>query len=182
MKKTSRSENRHGAPCGKGAISPIVPTAVDCRGSRRRGSDRSVSVRLPEELGRSFRDHDRRRVGVTADDRRHDRRVDDSKAVDTVHLQVWIDDRAPGIRTHATRSHRVVDGLRSLAHELPELVVCPGGVSRPQLSVDGTRERRRAAGSRARGGHPRSRRGDHCRSGRLSSAARCVAQQTGQPT
>ena len=44
-------------------------------------------------IGRALlADHDRRRRGVAADERRHDRRVDDPKAVEPVDPQLRVDD------------------------------------------------------------------------------------------
>ena len=39
-----------------------------------------------------FADHDRRRIGIVADDLRHDRGIGDAKASDAVHLEPRIDD------------------------------------------------------------------------------------------
>src|SRR5919109_1739908 len=45
------------------------------------------------QIRRLLGDHDRWRIGVTAHDRRHDRRVHDSQRLDSVHAEMWIDDR-----------------------------------------------------------------------------------------
>jgi hypothetical protein len=45
-----------------------------------------------------FPDHDGRRIGVAADQRRHDGGVDHPQSCDTVHFQLWID-----------HGHRIVD-------------------------------------------------------------------------
>ena len=44
-----------------------------------------------DQIGALFSDHDGRRVGVAADDRRHHRGIDDAQADE--YLRAWLDDR-----------------------------------------------------------------------------------------
>jgi len=64
-----------------------------------------------DQIGALFSDHDGRRVGVAADDRRHHRGVDDAQAVDAAHVQRGIDDRI-FIDAHRACADGVVFGLR----------------------------------------------------------------------
>ena len=69
---------------------------------------RAASIIVGALLG----DHDHRRIGVAADDRRHDRGVDDAQAIDTAHAQAGRrpppSDRYPSCRCRPgdTRSPR----------------------------------------------------------------------------
>jgi hypothetical protein len=47
-----------------------------------------------DEIGGLLADHDTGRVGVAADEVRHDRGIGDAQALDAAHAQVRIDDRA----------------------------------------------------------------------------------------
>ena len=59
-----------------------------CRPGRRRGGSKT---RVEDHLGPLLGDHDRRRIGVAGDDRRHDRGVDDPQPFDAVNPQLGVD-------------------------------------------------------------------------------------------
>ena len=71
---------------------------------------------LLNHIGSLLRDHDRRRVRISRDDRGHDGRVDHSQSLDTVHPQPRVDHRHfVTSRPHFTRAARMVNGHRVIS-------------------------------------------------------------------
>src|SRR5918999_6270687 len=68
------------------------------------------------QIRRLLGDHDRWRIGVTAHDRRHDRRVHDPQRLDSVHAEMWIDDRHL-IVAHLARADGVPRGGGRAPHK-----------------------------------------------------------------
>src|SRR6185436_570271 len=88
-------------PAADGSLAELRAPGCDIRAI----SDEHV--RLPvlsssfeNKIGGALGDHDRRRIGIAADDRRHDRRVADPQFVNATDLQGWINDRVT-IDAHA---------------------------------------------------------------------------------
>src|SRR5450756_649097 len=73
-----------------------------------------------DEVTGFFRDHDGWSIGVAADDRRHDRRVNHPQSPDTAHPAVRVDYTVIGV-AHSTGAHRVVAGFHTLPDELVDL-------------------------------------------------------------
>src|SRR5580700_141473 len=63
-------------------------------------------VAIPYQIGCPLSDGDHGSVGVSADDRRHDGRVDHSETVDTENPELRIDDPA-----NPARTRRMIEGL-----------------------------------------------------------------------
>jgi len=67
---------------------------------------------------RLFTDHHRGRIRIAADQRGHDRTIDDAQSLDTSHAQFAIDDRERVIgRPHPAGADRVVQTVGVAAHE-----------------------------------------------------------------
>src|SRR5690349_22034649 len=75
-------------------------------------------------IGALLADHDRRRIGVAARQRRHDRRVGNAQALDAVHAQFAVDD-GKRIRPHLAGSDRMIGGLGIVADPVEQLLVAP---------------------------------------------------------
>jgi hypothetical protein len=94
-------------------------SCVPCR------SDQKPLLILPAALprigqnhhGRLLSNHHRRRVGVTANERRHDRGIDHAQVLHAMHSQARIDHDQRGV-VHFAGADRVVDGARFFADEL----------------------------------------------------------------
>ena len=56
-------------------------------------SDQTLLGSMSHHVGELLPDHDRRRVCIAGDDRRHDRGIGDAKSFDSMDFQLRIDDR-----------------------------------------------------------------------------------------
>src|SRR3546814_6885125 len=81
-------------------------------------SSPSTQRRL-HEIGRALADHYARRIGVAADQSRHDTRIGDPQPVDAVQLQRRNDHRI-GVIPHPARPDRVIDRVGAAAEERVE--------------------------------------------------------------
>jgi hypothetical protein len=78
---------------------------IDCVTRSRRS--RFLMLRFSYQIGTPLCDHDRGRVGIAADEARHDGGVDDAEPVNTAHAQVGVD-HGVNIGAHPTGASRVV--------------------------------------------------------------------------
>jgi len=84
--------------------------------------DRYLPDRLPDQIGGLFADHDGRRIGVAADQGRHDRGIDHAQALDAMHLQLRID-HGHRIGPHLAGADRVIDRIDPRAQDGADVVV-----------------------------------------------------------
>lgn len=106
-------------PCTIAAFAPANAGARRHTSSREPGFHIGTSreSRDPANQIRGFfSNHDRRRVGICAHQRRHDRRVDDTQAFRPPYAQLSVDD-GEIVVPHPTRSHRMVNSVGPLAQQ-----------------------------------------------------------------
>src|SRR4029077_21294317 len=93
-----------------------------------------------DERSASLSDHHRGRIGVSTDDRRHNRGIRDPEASNAVDAKLIIDHRAR-IAAHATRADRMIERLGPLADEGADRVIRLRRLARPDLLPAGRIER-----------------------------------------
>src|SRR5579871_2397540 len=98
-----------------------------------------------DEIGRLFGNHDRRRVGVAADERRHDRGIDHAQSFDPAHAQFGINHRV-AVDAHLAGADRVIDRVGAAAQHVANLFVGLGAAA-DQILAAHARERRRLKNS-----------------------------------
>src|SRR5258707_10233544 len=75
-----------------------------------------------DHVGGLLADHDGRRIGVAADQGRHDRGIDDAQAFNATDFQLGIDHRHR-VDAHLAGADRMIDGVDALAKNLPDILV-----------------------------------------------------------
>ena len=80
-----------------------------------------------DHIRRLFGDHDRRCVGIAADDGRHDRGIDHTQAFEPLQPQPRIDDRHV-VRSHLASADRVIQRVRPRADVLAQFFVAETGI------------------------------------------------------
>src|SRR6266403_71597 len=75
-----------------------------------------------DHVGGLLADHEGWRIGVAADQGRHDRGIDDAQAFNASDFQLRIDPRSR-IDAHLAGADRVIDGIHTLAQNLPDIFV-----------------------------------------------------------
>src|SRR5258706_7100276 len=75
-----------------------------------------------DHVGSLLADHDGRRIGVAADQGRHDRGIDDAQAFNATDFQLGIDHRHR-VDAHLAGADRMIDGIDALAQHLADIGV-----------------------------------------------------------
>ncbi len=93
------------------------------RGNRRRRvfAELACPHLAPDHVGGLLADHDGRRIGVAADQGRHDRGIDHAQALEPVNLQLRIDHGHRVVDAHLAGADRVIDGVDVLAQGFPDI-------------------------------------------------------------
>src|SRR6202022_4766239 len=92
--------------------------------------------RIPQDPGFAFLpDHDRRSIGVAADNQRHDGGIGNAQPSNAMYPQTRIHDRV-ATRAHPAGADRMQVRDAAIADVLNELLVRSDGGPRPHLSRD----------------------------------------------